>query len=44
MLGLTIKGNVRGSQLEMIRRTSEEYGESSCEENHKFGIGPISKA
>lgn len=44
MFGLTIIGNVRGSQLEMIKRTSEEHRESSCEENHKFGIGPISRA
>ena len=28
----------------MIERTSEKYGESSCEENHKIGIGPISRA
>lgn len=41
MFGLTIVGNVRESQLEMIKRISEEHWESSCKENHKFVMGPI---
>lgn len=42
MLGFIIIRNIKGSQLEMIKRISEERRESSCEENDKFGISPIS--
>jgi hypothetical protein len=41
MIGLSIIGNIRGSQLEMIKRISEEHYDILAKEKHTFGMAPI---